>query len=339
MNQCNVSIISPCKNEVNHIDSFINQLLNQSIFDECEFIIADGNSNDGTKEKLLEVSNKYSNIIIIDNPKGIVSAALNEGIKISSNEIIVRMDIHTEYDQFYIENCVKVLLESNANCVGGPWAAKINENKIQSAIASAFQSKFVAGGAKSRNIFYSGYVDTVYLGCWKKDYLIEIGGFDEELVRNQDDELCMRIRMKKGKIFQSKEIKSSYLPRSSFKDLFRQYLQYGFWKIFVIKKHKRTPSLRHLVLMLFFLSVCFGFFLGMLIFEILLVTSILVASYLLSVLALAFIISSKDKKIKAYYVTFSILIMHLSYSFGMIIGLLENIFSFKKLLKMDKISR
>ena len=65
MNQCNVSIISPCKNEVNHIDSFINQLLNQSIFDECEFIIADGNSNDGTKEKLLEVSKKYTNIIIM----------------------------------------------------------------------------------------------------------------------------------------------------------------------------------------------------------------------------------------------------------------------------------
>ena len=155
MNQCNVSIISPCKNEVNHIDSFINQLLNQSIFDECEFIIADGNSNDGTKEKLLEVSKKYTNIIIIDNPKGIVSAALNEAIKISSNEIIVRMDIHTEYDQFYIENCVKILLESK-NCVGGPWAAKINENKIQSAIASAFQSKFVAGELNLEIFFIPG---------------------------------------------------------------------------------------------------------------------------------------------------------------------------------------
>ena len=91
--------------------------------------------------------------------------------------------------------------------------------------------------------------------------------------------------------------------------------------------------------MLFFLSVCFGFLLGMMIFEILLATSIFVVSYLLSVLALAFVISSKDEKIKAHYVTFSILIMHLSYSFGMIIGLLENIFSFKKLLKMDEISR
>ena len=122
----------------------------------------------------------------------------------------------------------------------------------------------------------------------EKDYTIEIGGFDEELVRNQDDELCMRIRMKKGKIFQSKEIKSSY-TLVKFKDLFGQYLQYGFWKIFVIKKHKRTPSLRHLVLMLF--SYQFALvFLGMMIFEILLATNTFVVSYFISVLALAFVV-------------------------------------------------
>lgn len=339
MNQHKVSIISPCKNEFNHIDSFIDQLLKQSIFDDCEFIIADGNSNDGTKEKLLEISKEYSNILIIDNPRGIVSSGLNEAIKISSNEIIVRMDIHSEYDEFYIEQCVNVLLESNANCVGGPWVAKADESKAQNAIASAFQSKFVVGGAKSRNIDYSGFVDTVYLGCWRKDYLIDIGGFDEELVRNQDDELCMRIRMKDGKIFQSNKIKSIYYPRSSFKNLFKQYLQYGFWKIYVIKKHKRTPSTRHLVLILFFLSVFFGFILGMFIFEIFLLANILVALYVLSTLILSFSISLKDAKIKAHYVAFSILIMHVSYSFGMITGFVENFFSLKKLLKMDEISR
>ena len=95
---------------------------------------------------------------------------------------------------------------------------------------------------------YSGPVDTVYLGCWHREIFERIGFFDEELVRNQDDEFnCLRIVRSGGKIWQSVSIKSRYTPRTSLAALFNQHVQYGYWKVRVIQKHKIPASLRHLV--------------------------------------------------------------------------------------------
>jgi hypothetical protein len=94
---------------------------------------------------------------------------------------------------------------------------------------------------------WEGAVDTVYLGCWRKSRLIELGLFDEELVRNQDDELNLRIVRGGGMVYQSASIRSWYRPRSSPAALFRQYTQYGYWKVRVIQKHTIPASWRHMV--------------------------------------------------------------------------------------------
>ena len=118
---------------------------------------------------------------------------------------------------------------------------------MQSAIAAAFQSRWVAGGARSRDLAYEGPADTVYLGCWPRASLDRFGGFDETLVRNQDDEHNLRIHRGGGRVWQSARIRSAYRPRASLGQLFRQQLQYGYWKPFVMRRHGQAAALRQLV--------------------------------------------------------------------------------------------
>ena len=242
-----VSVIVPCRNEKKYIPNFLESLLKQKLNNiKLEILIADGMSNDGTRDLLLQISNKYPNFKIIDNLQGIVSTGLNEAIRQASGDIIIRMDVHTEYAEDYIQKCVKTLIDTGADNVGGAWTAK-GKNYLQNAIALAFQSPFSSGGAGSHDINKDGCVDSVYLGCWWKRTLLEVGLFDEELVRNQDDELNLRLTRAGKKVWQSSSIKSTYYPRSSIKSLFQQYAQYGYWKVRVIQKHRVPASIRHLV--------------------------------------------------------------------------------------------
>lgn len=242
-----VSIIVPCRNEEPFIDAFLQSLARQEKFDEIEeVLIADGMSNDGTREKIETWIVHNPKIRLIDNPEGIVSTGLNRAIRAARGDIVIRMDVHTEYDSDYLWQCLQVLNETGADNVGGPWVAA-GKNYMQKAIATAFQSPFSSGGARGHRVGYEGPVDTVYLGCWWRKTLENIGLFDEELVRNQDDELNLRLSKAGSLIWQSPRIHSRYYPRPSIRALFRQYVQYGYWKVLVIQKHRLPASLRHLV--------------------------------------------------------------------------------------------
>jgi glycosyltransferase involved in cell wall biosynthesis len=242
-----VSIVVPCRNERDQIEATIRSVLAQESPDGgFEVIVADGMSDDGTRGILQELADEDPRLRIIDNPGRIVSTGLNRAIQAARGAIVARMDAHTEYASDYIRQCVTVLKETGSDNVGGPWVAR-GDGLVGSAIAAAFESSFGSGGARGHDADYSGLVDTVYLGCWPRDIFDRIGFFDEELVRNQDDEFNFRLKLAGGKIWQSPRIKSWYKPRASLRALFKQYMQYGYWKIRVIQKHKIPASPRHLV--------------------------------------------------------------------------------------------
>lgn len=248
-----VSIIVPCRNEQHYIKHFIHSAINQCLEGfEIEIIIADGDSNDGTREVLSELSTIDKRIRWIENPRQIVSTGLNLCLEHALGDIVVRMDVHTQYASDYVLQCVRALESTGAMCVGGPWLA-VGRTTHERAIAAAFQSSVGSGRATSRCIDYTGWVDTVYLGAWLRADLVELGGFDESLVRNQDDELALRIHRRGGRVWQSADIRSAYFPRASLTALYRQFRQYGYWKIPVIRKHRLPASLRHLVPFTFFL--------------------------------------------------------------------------------------
>jgi succinoglycan biosynthesis protein ExoA len=259
-----VSVIVPCRNECHYIETCLRSILDQVVpTGGMEVLVIDGMSDDGTCEILHRIAETDSRVRLIDNPRRITPVALNLGITNARGQIIVRMDAHTEYSKDYVLKCVETLLQTGADNVGGP--ARTNAvGYIQRAIAAAHHSPFSSGGAAFHNVNYEGEVDTVFYGCWRKDKLIEIGLFDEELIRNQDDELNYRITKSGGRLWQSPQIRCWYSPRNSLVGLFKQYFQYGYWKVRVIQKHDRPASLRHLVPVVFVLGLALGWLPGLL---------------------------------------------------------------------------
>jgi GT2 family glycosyltransferase len=156
------------------------------------------------------------------------------------------MDAHTEYAPDYLRQCLAVLEQTGADNVGGPARTKAR-TYLQSVISAAFHSPFAVGPARFHDRGYEGYLDTVTYGCWRREIFDRIGYFDEELVRNQDDEFNLRLIRAGGKIWQSSKIKSWYAPRPSLRSLWRQYMEYGYWKVRVIQKHRLPASWRHIV--------------------------------------------------------------------------------------------
>jgi glycosyltransferase involved in cell wall biosynthesis len=211
-----------------------------------EVLIADGMSTDGTRNILAEYSARDDRVRVIDNPERIASTGLNAAVRSARGEVIVRMDAHTEYAQDYVRECVTTLLGTDAGNVGGPARTKAT-TYWERAVAAAYHSRFAVGGARFHQVAYEGYVDTVTYGCWRKTTFDHIGLFDEELVRNQDDEHNLRLTRAGEKVWQSPRIRSWYRPRGSLGALFGQYMQYGYWKVRVIQKHKLPASVRHLV--------------------------------------------------------------------------------------------
>ncbi|HMN77402.1 MAG TPA: glycosyltransferase family 2 protein [Burkholderiaceae bacterium] len=243
-----VSLIVPCRNERAFIEAFCADALAQVLPPRhtLQLVVADGASDDGSRAVLDALAARESRLLVVDNPDKIVSCALNRALAVASGEVIVRMDVHTRYADDYVAQCLLALQRSGADNVGGPWRAEGGEG-WQRAIATAFQSRWGAGGARSRDLDYEGEVDTVYLGCWPRATFERFGGFDEALVRNQDDEHNLRIALAGGRIWQSRAIRCAYTPRDSLAALSRQWLQYGYWKPFVMKKHGQPAALRHLL--------------------------------------------------------------------------------------------
>jgi glycosyltransferase involved in cell wall biosynthesis len=250
-----VSVILPCRNEAAHIESCLNSILLQDVAEgDLELIVADGMSTDGTREILQRLANLNPQVRVIENPSGIVSTGLNAAIRAARGQVIVRMDAHTEYSVDYVQRCLETLNRMAVENVGGPARTKASTFR-QKAIAAAYHSPFSVGGARFHDSEFEGFVDTVTYGCWPRDVFNRFGYFDEELVRNQDDEHNLRIVRGGGRIWQSPQIKSWYQPRSSLSALFKQYVQYGYWKVRVIQKHKLPASWRHLVPGAFLLSL------------------------------------------------------------------------------------
>lgn len=243
-----VSVIAPCRNERAHVGAFCSEVAGQRLPEgvALEVLIADGGSDDGTHELLAARCAGDPRFVLVDNPARIVSCGLNRCLQRAQGEVIVRMDLHTGYADDYIAECLATLARSGAANVGGPWRAE-GAGDSQRAIAAAFQSRWVAGGARSRDLGYEGPVDTVYLGCWPRESFERFGNFDEALVRNQDDEHNLRLVRGGAVVWQSARIRSTYRPRASLAALFRQQFQYGYWKPFVMRKHGRAASLRQLV--------------------------------------------------------------------------------------------
>lgn len=244
------------RNEEVYIKASLDALLCQTYPRErMEILISDGESTDGTGNILAEMAQKDQRIRIFKNSGKIVSTGLNRAIRESRGDILVRVDGHTRVAPDYVEKCVHELLQSGAANAGGRMRSA-GEGLWGEAIVAATESRFGIGNAAFHYCEERRWVDTVYMGAWKRETFRSAGLFDEELVRDQDDELNYRIRHQGGKILLSPEIRSVYTVRSGPGALLSQYFQYGFWKVRVLQKHPAQMQPRQFVPAFFVLALC-----------------------------------------------------------------------------------
>lgn len=249
------SIVIPCRNESRHIETCVRSMLAQQPPDGgFEVIVADGMSDDGTREILQRLATEDRRLRVVDNPERVTPCGMNHGVAAARGRYVAIAGAHNRYAPDYVRQCIAVLEQTDADNVGGAVICE-GRTRLQRAVAAAHHSAFGAGGARWHNIDYEGIADTVFGGMYRRDVFDRIGGFDPELIRNQDDEFNLRLTRAGGKIWQSPRVRSWYHPRETIGGLFQQYFQYGYWKVRVIRKHRLPASVRHLVPATFVLAV------------------------------------------------------------------------------------
>lgn len=307
-----ISVILPVLNEELHIENSVQSILAQDYVGPIEVILAIGPSTDKTLLIAERIASSDSRVIIVSNPTGKTAAGLNLALAQSKNPVVVRVDAHAEIPQNYLRLIIEILNETGAVNVGGVMAA-VGVTPFEKAVAGAMRSVFGVGASRFHTGGEAGIVDTVYLGAFRREALLAIGGFDERFTRAQDWELNFRLRENGGVVYFDPRLHVTYRPRSSVRGLAKQYFEYGRWRRVVSRRHKGTINFRYLAPPVALLGFFSSIILGSVLSPILLIPA---SIYLLFVIGAAIAISTS---LREFILLIRILpIMHFAWGAGFI---------------------
>jgi succinoglycan biosynthesis protein ExoA len=318
-----VTVIMPIRNEAVFIRRSLGAVLAQNYpHERLEVIIADGMSTDGTRDVVAQLANAHPaiRVTVVENPEKIVPTGLNRALALAKGDVIVRVDGHTVIAPDYVCQCVAALHRSGADNVGGRMDA-ISESRFGRAVAIATSSRFGVGGARFHYSDQEEWVDTVYMGAWKRDIFDYIGLFDEEQVRNQDDEFNYRLLSHGGNILLCPWIKSRYYNRSTPRSLWRQYFQYGYWKVRVMQKVMRQTRMRQFVPPLFVAVLLFSFLIAPFSEMAKWVLGLTLGSYVVANIGISALGAAREGWNLFLPIIVSFAMLHFAYGAGFLVGL------------------
>lgn len=241
-----VSVVIPCRNEVKAIAATVHAIL-CSDYANLEVLVVDGMSEDGTREILEQLCAADPRVRKVDNVQRLTPYAFNLGVTSARGEYVQIVGSRNGLAPDYISLLVAALqLRTDVACVGGDYQ-HVSDSESGRLISLAMESKFGVGGGNYRTMREDCLVDTVGVPLYRKSIFSEVGLFDESLTRNQDDDFNYRLRQRGFKILYVHAAKVSYLVRGSLKKAFQQFSQYGYFKVYVNRKHGAVTTLRQLV--------------------------------------------------------------------------------------------
>jgi glycosyltransferase involved in cell wall biosynthesis len=240
-----ISYIMPVLNEEAHLRSAVASIFEQHglVAGQVEVILALGPSKDKTNQIAEALSKEYA-VQLVLNPTGKTPAGLNLAIAKAKNDVVIRVDAHSVLSPDYSITAVKILSETGAGNVGGLMKAE-GVTPFQKAVAWAYGSRFGLGGGAFHVGGDAGPSDSVYLGVFRRDILTKLGGFNEKMIRGQDWELNLRIRESGEIVWFDPSLVVTYLPRSSWRKLLKQFFDTGAWRALLTKSHPNKANLRY----------------------------------------------------------------------------------------------
>ena len=315
-----VSVIIPCYNEGETIQLLLQALLEQTY--PCtgmEVVIADAMSEDDTRAKITQFSseNPGLRIVVVDNPRRTIPAAVNAAARAAQGIYLVRMDAHSVPDKAYVATSVQLLKDGIADNVGGVWEIAPGEDTcIAKAIAAAASHPLGAGDALYRIAKKAAYVETVPFGAFSKAIFEKVGCFDESLLSNEDYEFNTRIHLNGGKVWLDPRIHSRYFARKNLEQLARQYWRYGFWKLKMLKRYPKTIRWRQAIPPLFVLGVLLFTILSVFSNFARIILACILGLYLAILMAFSLREAVKRKNLCYLEMILAITVMHFSWGLG-----------------------
>jgi glycosyltransferase involved in cell wall biosynthesis len=334
-----ISVVVPCREEKKYIAQALRSILdNDYPRDHLEVLVVDGMSTDGTREIVAEFSRNHPSIKLLDNPQKITPAALNVGISQAKGDTIIIMHCHSSYPTDYISSLVAWQEKTGADNVGGVWRTLPgSDTTMAQAIALGMAHPFGVGNVLFRiGVSEPRWVDTVPFGCYPREVFAQIGLFDEEHVRTEDDEFNLRLKKNGGRILIVPDLVVDYYARESLPKLWRMYYQYGYFKALVVRKLGWMLRLRHIIPSLFVLTLGASFLLSWW-FPILGTLGILVLLvYVLTDIYFALAAGRREGWAVTVCLALVFPTLHFSYGIGFLKGLLDFFLLGKKGVKDAK---
>jgi len=276
-----ISVILPVLNESKYLEEAVKAILDQDFAGDIEIILAVGPSYDGTEGIASSLAEQDSRVVVVANPTGRTAAGLNLAVAATKYSIIVRVDGHSKIPNNYLSLAYEILKETGAVNVGGIMAAE-GHTLFERSVARAMRSSLGVGASRFHIGGGAASVDTVYLGAFRKQALVAVGGFDERFTRAQDWELNYRLRTAGGTIFFDPRLVVTYRPRSTVKALAKQYFEYGRWRRVVSRRHEGTINYRYLAPPFTVIGVVSSLILGEILSPILFLPALVYALFILS---------------------------------------------------------
>jgi succinoglycan biosynthesis protein ExoA len=241
------AVLVPVLDEARHLERALTAIGEQELDGGLEILVIDGGSTDGSRDVVAAVARADGRIRALDNPAGRTPNALNIGLHEARGTYVVRMDAHAHYPRDYIARGIERLERGDVACASGP-QLPVGEQPTGRAVALALQSPLGVGGARfRRRNAHEEDVDSGFCGVWRRDLLLELGGWDEGWPVNQDAELAARIRGRGGRIVCVPEMAAQYVTRPSLRALARQYWRYGQYRVKTAGRHPTALRRSHVL--------------------------------------------------------------------------------------------
>lgn len=326
-----VSVVVGLLNEEKFLPRLIEDFKKQTYnHNEIELIFIDGMSKDDSWKILEDFKNSnhdFYDVVLLKNPKVILSAGMNVGIKAARGECILKVDCHSHITENFIENNVKIIEEGEDVC-GGPRPNIIeNADNFSKTLLLVEENMFGSGIADYRKKTTKKYVSSVFQGMYKKSIFDKIGLLDEKVGRVEDNELHYRIRKNGYKIRYSNDILSYQYTRPTLKRMLKQKYSNGYWIGKVSHVYPKAFSIFHFVPLAFVLAIIFS----LVMIPITSIFIILLSSvyFLFTILITIMTIINNKFNITILLMPIILFLIHVYYGVGILVGLIKG-FSWKK---------